>query len=973
MILGRGWVVSSILLLASTTGANAQAIDAFNMFTGVLGLMQVEVNQKAWQQEDPHMLRCLGEQLDRRGVSLASLVRNGVPPDDVRLAPLRQACATTDAEVLNSDGNTNTSAIVNELERALSTGASSPETAARPDDSQARQEVEALRQQLASIDASSSPALVAARRRVSRDLGVALRAFVTQNDVTRLQQEVEDLRSHASVETKWTTELNKAAARQVLAEGRSTPSSEPFVGRLTAIRQDMQSLIAAASAPVDNTTPSLPPSTSCDATDPITSLICDDTESQWLVLDYIRADYLLRRLYPDDKGKRGVAMAEFKRAVISKCKVRSTLQDGSDRQASIRCLVNALESERDALAKQVLRAGVAGAAEELNRPIAEHLELQGDLRDLGFLPEQEAIDGRYGTQTRAAIERFQAANDLPVTGLMSNESAAKLRELSQVPAFHSLAQVSAMAEISDRYDRYLADVAAAEADAKEIHDRLERVSRAKKLLAAYLPPQLRSFLQNYVDVITGANADRSALEKLDNDFAARARDIELAEKVLSVLDDDNRVLVEQAGGYVALYNSSPSAMAVTRNLDGTLVFDNNHLRACSILDQDPDRVVRALVRRMLGSVGAKARLPLSSCNLSHLTDYDVVLVQPGVDSLGNIVTLMSAMKDGILREAARITPGQLESEVVQRSDELSSAKAKIAAGADPGFGFVGMSNGSATVCAIIDDGLDSHRSLLDDQEPNIHDELGAKPDYVLDNADDAFVDAKRQQCGAIYADAADLRVITKALDRDMIKYDVWPEWFSDELVKQSAKDWASAQAAAAEKQANEARSLADQKALAAAKAAEHDAERERLEASLHQQYGVAAKALELRLEKELADFVEAPEGNKQFAAKYPSLASAFENLLVDHWELMSHSSELLDYGTATFKGRQLDLGVARSVVKLRNRTLGEYKDLCFITAFVDDPEFVMEREPAGFMCDEDPEQLKTYELGEQFQSRWVAQ
>ena len=128
-----------------------------------------------------------------------------------------------------------------------------------------------------------------------------------------------------------------------------------------------------------------------------------------------------------------------------------------------------------------------------------------------------------------------------------------------------------------------------------------------------------------------------------------------------------------------------------------------------------------------------------------------------------------------------------------------------------------------------------------------------------------------------------------------------------------------------------------------------DKDREKLrseqEATLRAQYGAMARAFELSLAKGLKDHISVQP--RRLRASIRSLAGRYEHLKADAWEFMTVETSLFDYGTSEFKGRWLETAFANSHIRLRNRVVGEYKDLCFTTGFISDTEFGVEREPFG--------------------------
>jgi peptidoglycan hydrolase-like protein with peptidoglycan-binding domain len=63
------------------------------------------------------------------------------------------------------------------------------------------------------------------------------------------------------------------------------------------------------------------------------------------------------------------------------------------------------------------------AVAEISRAIQQHIALQRDLAELGFLPPGAAIDGVYGPATRSAILAWQRARGRTPTAFLSDDEA----------------------------------------------------------------------------------------------------------------------------------------------------------------------------------------------------------------------------------------------------------------------------------------------------------------------------------------------------------------------------------------------------------------------------------------------------------------------------------------------------------------------------------------------------------------------
>ncbi|WP_183613521.1 L,D-transpeptidase family protein [Novosphingobium hassiacum] len=83
----------------------------------------------------------------------------------------------------------------------------------------------------------------------------------------------------------------------------------------------------------------------------------------------------------------------------------------------------------DALLSKDPAPGQKGEAEDMARPM---MQAQVVLERMGFAPG--VIDGKEGLSTRNAVEGFQSANDLPVTGKFDEPTMQALAKWSNIPA-----------------------------------------------------------------------------------------------------------------------------------------------------------------------------------------------------------------------------------------------------------------------------------------------------------------------------------------------------------------------------------------------------------------------------------------------------------------------------------------------------------------------------------------------------------
>jgi multidrug efflux pump subunit AcrA (membrane-fusion protein) len=226
---------------------------------------------------------------------------------------------------------------------------------------------------------------------------------------------------------------------------------------------------------------------------------------------------------------------------------------------------------------------------------------------------------------------------------------------------------------------------------------------------------------------------------------------------------------------------------------------------------------------------------------------------------------------------------------------------------------------------------------------------------------------------------AALKDLAAAMTRDRITFRWLPLMVDQAQLQAAAASIAARQTASQQQEADRQRAAADQQRVAAARASEASAVRARAQEELRRQYGAMARAFETSLTTEMKSFLEAAAGlapstptTAIFAQKYPEIVKWYAEQLSERWELVSVETVLVDYGIAEFKGRSLETAFAQHQIRLRNRILGEYKQQCFVTAFIADNEFSMDREPMAATCAEGAATSDLYRTAQRFSSRWIA-
>ncbi len=373
---------------------------------------------------------------------------------------------------------------------------------------------------------------------------------------------------------------------------------------------------------------------SCDSeSNPIGALICDDLDAQWIVLENARAYYLMRFLRPGLRDELSAASVTFQRALLDKCAVRSALSKPDKQAKSVLCVTSRYTAETQRLTAEIKRSAPAAVIEELARPIARHLQLQGELLDLGYLPPGAEVDGIYGPQTRAGIQLLEVESGWSATGVMTDQVAAKVDASitsSAPPDRQGVAELETAVDGLRKLKSEIDDTKrAVEAAARQKAERKARSATALKLLGGYLEDDLRTFLLAYVDAVAQDPPDTDEIARLDARYSSLGTQLQRAEQLNALMTREGRVLVDNDGGYIILYNAGPKAPSVSKGLSGNLVFLG---RCCGMfcISGYAGRVLAGQLRQSFANIGTKRRLPLPDCNLQSLEGYDLILFSKGV-------------------------------------------------------------------------------------------------------------------------------------------------------------------------------------------------------------------------------------------------------------------------------------------------------------------------------------------------------
>lgn len=424
--------------------------------------------------------------------------------------------------------------------------------------------------------------------------------------------------------------------------------------------------------------------------------------------------------------------------------------------------------------------------------------------------------------------------------------------------------------------------------------------------------------------------------------------------------------------FVLLYNSSPQAPHVTKNLSGTIIFDNAEATAC-LYEPNFDKPQIRLLRQKLSEYKLqKPGIDSSECPRNSLLTYDVIGVERGhfLQLQPEIkIALYSEVEANRFRHLQTITAGQLDQISADQATAHAAIQAGIESGSGGGYGIVDVGSQAGTICIVIKDKEKGHRQLLLDNIELSTSEIVSKP-----TLDDAYKALQRNECQAIYSSSPDLKTLITALKNDGTSYSISSVWNGDAEIQQADK-LAQAKKEEDAKQKMDAQTQRETKDnLKKTMNAEENATAKKQQEALQSQFGKIAAAFSAAIAKDIHDSTDSRNDWQQGAAyaEFPKFVTWYQNMVRNHWELQSFNSEIADYGRGEWKGRMMETGFTAITVRLRNRILGEYKDVCAIFGRMNDAEFSMVRDPTEVGCDENAK-LSSWKKVRIFQSQWLVQ
>lgn len=448
------------------------------------------------------------------------------------------------------------------------------------------------------------------------------------------------------------------------------------------------------------------------------------------------------------------------------------------------------------------------------------------------------------------------------------------------------------------------------------------------------------------------------------------------------LTSNNKILLEGSkDDIVILYNATKDAPNVATNLAGRLSFEKDQAYICWYQTKPSDNEHKRQALQELNKLGAlKVSDPKLNCEPSTFSKYDIIILERGLflsSPIDYALPLNEKVEKSEFTLASLLKGDDILSEIQKHETLAQLVENEVEKDLRTGFGIVRIGNDNKVICATISDHQDGHRKLLSGKTSEISDQLGGRGSILELSMEQAFISAKKNQCGIIYSSAADMKSLYSALKRESIPYKTLPIWFSLKEIEEADKAFKNEQTAALQSEEQARQKIADEAQLKEASENTAEALRKKKENQLRSTYAVTAKALSDEVGKKILDDVSKLTANSQenqkpnYLSMFRELSSWYQKKINEQWELADSRFEIYDYGTSRWNDRRIDTIFNKISIKIKNRTIGKYDERCVITGLVVDKEFEMYREPFESSCDNVESSLENWMKARSFEERWI--
>lgn len=459
--------------------------------------------------------------------------------------------------------------------------------------------------------------------------------------------------------------------------------------------------------------------------------------------------------------------------------------------------------------------------------------------------------------------------------------------------------------------------------------------------------------------------------------APKTADVAQADNGLAITED-NRVLLEgNDKDVVILGNFTPGAPHLLVNLVGNTTLDGGIASYCWIGRDATSPPLIDLVSPVLRRLGASTMEPSGACNRQNALKQDILVVERGALLTRDILEardLIVAFEKSELKAIQTIAWDEVGAAAEERKKLSQTIRDDVVAGVRTGFGFIQIENSSDAICMVVEPReLPFHEYALEIIGPELQRAGPLLKRRASMSLDRAFAGAQKNTCHVIYASAQNMARLIEAVQKLNSTATILPLWVEATLIDEGRS---LAKKSEQERQAEIAARRQEMEAAAALakKKSQDDAiVRARRQEELRDRYSQEARSAYNELSVIQKAYISGDAAKAgQFASLFPDIVRWKREMAANGWELDEYDDELVDYGTASWKGRRLEAVTLKAVISTKNPVRGEYATACFVTGYLMDTEFDKRRDAIAVDCGVSGRALSDWQTSRLFESRWIA-
>lgn len=437
---------------------------------------------------------------------------------------------------------------------------------------------------------------------------------------------------------------------------------------------------------------------------------------------------------------------------------------------------------------------------------------------------------------------------------------------------------------------------------------------------------------------------------------------------------------------IVLYNTSPRAPSLARNLVGAFTFRTGKASLCLNGVAQTPALERALTSELSRFDGRELVVSASPCGPMDVSNRDLLLIQrraflaapPSV-----ALPFLEALESASLRVFDVMSFADVAKRMNDERTLSDTIRDDVAAGRRNGYGALLLAKGKAAICAAVSEDEAAHEEMLRQVARYARTEIDRIPTTRFASLDETFLAAKAEECRLLYGSEHSLKLLAEGLLRDGREASFVPLWYERRALESNVAALVTARQEAL-RQAEERRVAAEGERSVAQRVADTQAQtREAREAELRARYGAEAAALLNQFSEGLRKRVieqpgvvtEGEEGkvSAELASLFPEMEAWRRGLPEQDWRPIAVDMTIADYGTAQWNDRSLEAIAMEARVQIVSRERGKYDEACFLLATIVDGEFQRYRDPFEAPCDEKDRDLDRWKVGHGLESHWLAQ